>query len=57
MNCHCPMCRRSPVKLRKMSELDSPPLTEDSRKKLDAIVASAYSEMAKRFASSAGEKA
>lgn len=49
MTCRCPMCRRFPLTMRKISELESKPLSKESRALLQTIAAEAYAKMAERI--------
>lgn len=52
-DCRCPMCRRFPRTMKKISEMEGKPMSAESRAKLQEIVADAYRQMGRRIAASA----
>lgn len=48
-DCRCPMCRRFPRAMKKISEMDSRPMSAESRQLLQAVVDEAYAKMAERI--------
>lgn len=48
-HCRCPLCRRFPRTMKKISEMEAKPLSPESQKILKGIVDAAYAKLAERI--------